>query len=139
MLSLGCDTSLFPFPRVYPEDTEEAVRQCELLLAEQDLDDAIRHGDVLGFLVQHYAQVEEFRTVSEALILLTLQNPYCPPVQLGGVWLSCRKTFHIRSLNVQQGEAQLRNYIRIFHSMRGEKESSQDTEHKWWYILNHSQ
>ncbi|NXS30109.1 IF140 protein, partial [Pomatostomus ruficeps] len=48
--------------RVYSEDTEEAVRQCELLLAEQDFDDAIRHGDVLGFLVQHYAQVEEFHT-----------------------------------------------------------------------------
>ncbi|NWV82998.1 IF140 protein, partial [Dasyornis broadbenti] len=48
--------------RVYPEDTEEAVRQCELLLAEQDFDDAIRHGDVLGFLVQHYAQVKEFHT-----------------------------------------------------------------------------
>ncbi|NWI54569.1 IF140 protein, partial [Calyptomena viridis] len=46
--------------RVYPEDPKEAVRQCELLLAEQDFDDAIRHGDVLGFLVQHYAQVEEF-------------------------------------------------------------------------------
>ncbi|NWZ86043.1 IF140 protein, partial [Poecile atricapillus] len=48
--------------RVYPEDTEEAVRQCELLLAEQDFDDAIRYGDVLGFLIQHYAQVEEFHT-----------------------------------------------------------------------------
>ncbi|XP_053814088.1 intraflagellar transport protein 140 homolog isoform X4 [Vidua chalybeata] len=48
--------------RVYPEDTEEAVRQCELLLAEQDFDNAIRYGDVLGFLVQHYAQVEEFHT-----------------------------------------------------------------------------
>ncbi|NWR42554.1 IF140 protein, partial [Regulus satrapa] len=48
--------------RVYPEDSEEAVRQCELLLAEQDFSDAIRHGDLLGFLVQHYAQVEEFHT-----------------------------------------------------------------------------
>ncbi|XP_062359436.1 intraflagellar transport protein 140 homolog [Cinclus cinclus] len=48
--------------RVYPEDTGEAVRQCELLLAEQDFDNAIRHGDVLGFLVQHYTQVEEFHT-----------------------------------------------------------------------------
>ncbi|NWI93338.1 IF140 protein, partial [Pitta sordida] len=47
--------------RVYPEDPKEAVRQCELLLAEQDLDEALRHGDVLGFLVQHYAQVEEFQ------------------------------------------------------------------------------
>ncbi|XP_014745697.1 PREDICTED: intraflagellar transport protein 140 homolog isoform X3 [Sturnus vulgaris] len=48
--------------RVYSEDAEEAVRQCQLLLAEQDFDDAIRHGDVLGFLVQHYTQVEEFHT-----------------------------------------------------------------------------
>ncbi|NXO80980.1 IF140 protein, partial [Sitta europaea] len=48
--------------RVYPEDPEEAVRQCELLLAEQDFDDAIRHSDVLGFLVQHYTQAEEFHT-----------------------------------------------------------------------------
>ncbi|NWV12062.1 IF140 protein, partial [Ptilonorhynchus violaceus] len=48
--------------RIYPEDNEEAVRQCELLLAEQDFDNALRHGDVLGFLVQHYAQVEEFHT-----------------------------------------------------------------------------
>ncbi|NXA13871.1 IF140 protein, partial [Sapayoa aenigma] len=53
--------------RVYPEDPKEAVRQCELLLAEQDFDDAIRHGDVLGFLVQHYAQVEEFHTAYQYL------------------------------------------------------------------------
>ncbi|XP_075623347.1 intraflagellar transport protein 140 homolog isoform X2 [Balearica regulorum gibbericeps] len=46
--------------RVYAEDPKEAVRQCELLLAEQDFDNAIRHGDVLGFLVQHYVQSEEF-------------------------------------------------------------------------------
>ncbi|XP_032929965.1 intraflagellar transport protein 140 homolog isoform X3 [Catharus ustulatus] len=48
--------------RVYPEDTEEAVRQCELLLAEQDFDNAIRYGDILGFLVQHYTQVKKFHT-----------------------------------------------------------------------------
>ncbi|NXL03605.1 IF140 protein, partial [Mesembrinibis cayennensis] len=46
--------------RVYSEDPKEAVRQCELLLAEQDFDNAIRHGDVLGFLVEHYVRAEEF-------------------------------------------------------------------------------
>ncbi|NXW04856.1 IF140 protein, partial [Fregetta grallaria] len=46
--------------RIYSEDPKEAVRQCELLLAEQDFDNAIRYGDVLGFLVEHYVQVEEF-------------------------------------------------------------------------------
>ncbi|NWU83920.1 IF140 protein, partial [Onychorhynchus coronatus] len=53
--------------RVYPEDPKEAVRQCELLLAEQDFDDALRHGDVLGFLLQHYAQVEEFHMAYRCL------------------------------------------------------------------------
>ncbi|XP_055564454.1 intraflagellar transport protein 140 homolog isoform X2 [Falco cherrug] len=46
--------------RVYAEDPEEAVRQCELLLAEQDFDSAIHLGHILGFLVEHYVQVEEF-------------------------------------------------------------------------------
>uniref|UniRef100_A0A803XVH6 Intraflagellar transport 140 n=1 Tax=Meleagris gallopavo TaxID=9103 RepID=A0A803XVH6_MELGA len=53
--------------RVYSEDPKEAVRQCELLLAEQDLDDTIRQGDVLGFLVEHYLQVEEFHVAYQYL------------------------------------------------------------------------
>uniref|UniRef100_A0A8C9FMI7 Intraflagellar transport 140 n=1 Tax=Pavo cristatus TaxID=9049 RepID=A0A8C9FMI7_PAVCR len=53
--------------RVYSEDPKEAVRQCELLLAEQDLDNTIRQGDVLGFLVEHYLQVEEFHLAYQYL------------------------------------------------------------------------
>lgn len=53
--------------RVYSEDPKEAVRQCELLLAEQDLDNTIRQGDVLGFLVEHYLQVEEFHVAYQYL------------------------------------------------------------------------
>uniref|UniRef100_A0A8D0HMH8 Intraflagellar transport protein 140 homolog n=1 Tax=Sphenodon punctatus TaxID=8508 RepID=A0A8D0HMH8_SPHPU len=51
--------------RVYPEDPKEAIRQCELLLQEPDLDNTIRLGDVLGFLVDHHLQVEEFQMVSD--------------------------------------------------------------------------
>ncbi|XP_067407526.1 intraflagellar transport protein 140 homolog isoform X3 [Emydura macquarii macquarii] len=47
--------------RVYSEDPKEAIRQCELLLDEPDLDNTIRLGDVLGFLVEHYLQMEEFQ------------------------------------------------------------------------------
>ncbi|XP_074867277.1 intraflagellar transport protein 140 homolog isoform X3 [Carettochelys insculpta] len=47
--------------RVYAEDPKEAIRQCELLLGEPDLDNTIRLGDVLGFLVEHYLQGEEFQ------------------------------------------------------------------------------
>ncbi|XP_013795392.1 intraflagellar transport protein 140 homolog [Apteryx mantelli] len=46
--------------RIHSEDPKESVRQCEQLLDEQDLDNTIRRGDVLGFLVEHYLQVEEF-------------------------------------------------------------------------------
>ncbi|XP_061206742.1 intraflagellar transport protein 140 homolog isoform X2 [Neopsephotus bourkii] len=53
--------------RVYCEDSKEAVRQCELLLAEQDYDTIIRHGDILGFLVEHYVQVEEFHMAYQYL------------------------------------------------------------------------
>ncbi|XP_010224587.1 PREDICTED: intraflagellar transport protein 140 homolog, partial [Tinamus guttatus] len=48
--------------RIHSEDPTEAVRQCEQLLGEQDLDSTIRRGDVLGFLVEHYLQVQDFHT-----------------------------------------------------------------------------
>ncbi|XP_062955109.1 intraflagellar transport protein 140 homolog isoform X2 [Cynocephalus volans] len=45
--------------RTYTEDPKESIKQCELLLEEPDLDSTIRIGDVCGFLVEHYLQVEE--------------------------------------------------------------------------------
>ncbi|XP_016063569.1 PREDICTED: intraflagellar transport protein 140 homolog [Miniopterus natalensis] len=47
--------------RTYSEDPKESVKQCELLLEEPDLDSTIRIGDVYGFLVEHYRQMEEFQ------------------------------------------------------------------------------
>uniref|UniRef100_A0A8C7E0Z2 Intraflagellar transport 140 n=1 Tax=Naja naja TaxID=35670 RepID=A0A8C7E0Z2_NAJNA len=47
--------------RLYSEDPKEAIRQCELLLGEPDLDTTIRLGDVLGFLVEHHLQMQEFQ------------------------------------------------------------------------------
>lgn len=49
--------------RTYSEDPKESVKQCELLLEEPDLDSTIRIGDVYGFLVEHYRQMEEFQMV----------------------------------------------------------------------------
>ncbi|XP_004750849.1 intraflagellar transport protein 140 homolog isoform X2 [Mustela putorius furo] len=48
--------------RTYAEDPKEAVRQCELLLEEPELDSTVRIGDVCGFLVQHFLQAEDFQT-----------------------------------------------------------------------------
>lgn len=47
--------------RTYAEDPKEAVKQCELLLEEPELDSSVRVGDVYSFLVQHYLQTEEFQ------------------------------------------------------------------------------
>ncbi|XP_015685305.1 intraflagellar transport protein 140 homolog, partial [Protobothrops mucrosquamatus] len=47
--------------RLYSEDPKEAIRQCELLLGEPDLETTVRLGDVLGLLVGHHLQLQEFQ------------------------------------------------------------------------------
>ncbi|KAJ7984508.1 hypothetical protein DPEC_G00355540 [Dallia pectoralis] len=42
--------------RLYQEDPGEAVRLCEALIEEPDLDPAVRTGDAFGFLVEHHCQ-----------------------------------------------------------------------------------
>lgn len=50
--------------RLYAEDSSEAVRLCEALLEEPNLDPAVRIGDVFGFLVDHYCQKGNFKMVT---------------------------------------------------------------------------
>lgn len=45
------------------EDPREAVRLCESLLEEKDLDPDVRVGDVYGFLIEHYCQQGNFQQV----------------------------------------------------------------------------
>lgn len=47
--------------RTYDEDSEEAMKQCQVLLEEPDLDSAVRVGDVFGMIIEHYARQEDFR------------------------------------------------------------------------------
>ncbi|XP_004873803.1 intraflagellar transport protein 140 homolog isoform X2 [Heterocephalus glaber] len=47
--------------RSYTEDPKESIRQCELLLEETDLDSTIRTGDIFGFLVERYMQMEDYQ------------------------------------------------------------------------------
>lgn len=49
---------------MYAEDSSEAVRLCEALLEEPNLDPAVRVGDVFGFLVDHYCQQGNFKMVN---------------------------------------------------------------------------
>ena len=50
--------------RVYDEDSEEAIKQCQVLLEEPDLDSSVRVGDVYGFMIEHYARKERWKAVS---------------------------------------------------------------------------
>lgn len=50
---------------MHEEDPVEAVRMCESLLEEKDLDPAVRVGDVYGFLVEYYCHHGNFQQVSK--------------------------------------------------------------------------
>uniref|UniRef100_UPI003AAE6617 intraflagellar transport protein 140 homolog n=1 Tax=Centroberyx gerrardi TaxID=166262 RepID=UPI003AAE6617 len=64
--------------RLYEEDPGEAVRLCEALLEEPELDPAVRIGDAYGFLVEHHCQQGSFqaayRKLEELQKLLPSQN-----------------------------------------------------------------
>uniref|UniRef100_A0A8C5R4T8 Intraflagellar transport 140 n=1 Tax=Leptobrachium leishanense TaxID=445787 RepID=A0A8C5R4T8_9ANUR len=53
--------------RAYSADSQEAVKQCEQLLEEPDLDSAVRAGDVYGLLVEHHAQQGDFQKAYRSL------------------------------------------------------------------------
>ncbi|KAG2455575.1 IF140 protein, partial [Polypterus senegalus] len=66
--------------RLYEEDPKEAVRLCEALLEEPDLDPAVRVGDVYGFLVEHHCQQGSFQV---ALRTLEEMQRRLPAVNVG--------------------------------------------------------
>ncbi|KAM4624504.1 intraflagellar transport protein 140 homolog [Polymixia lowei] len=53
--------------RLYEEDPGEAVRLCEALLEEPELDPAVRIGDAYGFLVEHHCQQGSFQVAYRKL------------------------------------------------------------------------
>ncbi|PIO37426.1 hypothetical protein AB205_0221420 [Aquarana catesbeiana] len=53
--------------RSYSVDKQEAIRQCELLLEEPDLESAVRFGDVYAVLVEHYTQQGDFQKAYRCL------------------------------------------------------------------------
>ena len=48
--------------RLYEEDPEESIRQCQTLVEEIDLEGlAVRPGDVYAFIIEHYARKTMYR------------------------------------------------------------------------------
>uniref|UniRef100_H2ZSL2 Intraflagellar transport 140 n=1 Tax=Latimeria chalumnae TaxID=7897 RepID=H2ZSL2_LATCH len=62
-----CFNPTIPIHRAYNEDPKEAIKQCELLLEEADLDHAVRVGDVYSILVEHYSQQGNFQMAYRCL------------------------------------------------------------------------
>lgn len=52
---------------LYSEDPVAAVRLCESLLEEPELDPAVRTGDAFGFLVEHHCQQGNFQVAARKL------------------------------------------------------------------------
>ncbi|XP_061911877.1 intraflagellar transport protein 140 homolog [Entelurus aequoreus] len=53
--------------RLMPEDADEALRICGVLLEEPELDTAVRVGDVFSFLIDHYCQHGNFKAAYSKL------------------------------------------------------------------------
>ena len=61
-------TQLFT-DRVYNENSEEAIKQCQVLLEEPNVDTAVRIGDLFGFIIEHYTRKERWKAVSPVCFL----------------------------------------------------------------------
>jgi len=59
---------------VYSEDSEEGIKQCQVLLEEPDLDSALRAGDVYGFIIEHYARKERWKAVCCFVLIYTVSD-----------------------------------------------------------------
>ena len=50
--------------RSYEDSPEEAVKVCQILLEEPDIDSSVRLGDLYGFLVEHFHRKGNINMVS---------------------------------------------------------------------------
>ncbi|CAH1793664.1 unnamed protein product [Owenia fusiformis] len=66
--------------RAYDEDKDEAVKACQVLLEEPELDSAVRVGDVFGFMIEHYAKKEHWKA---AYACMEEMRAKIPKVNLG--------------------------------------------------------
>ena len=60
---MNINNSLIDY-RTYNEDPEEAIKQCQVLLQEDNVESAVRIGDIYGFIIEHFAKREKYKAVS---------------------------------------------------------------------------
>ena len=57
---------------------ETAIEGCRSLLQEQDINSAVRKGDIYGFLIEHYSKVQNYRYV---IAIANVDRPFCYNLQ----------------------------------------------------------
>lgn len=48
--------------------TETAIEGCRSLLQEQDINSAVRKGDIYGFLIEHYSKIQNYRYADKPML-----------------------------------------------------------------------
>ncbi|BFZ17235.1 hypothetical protein BsWGS_20274 [Bradybaena similaris] len=61
--------------RIYPENPEEAMKQCRVLLEEKNIDTDVRVGDIYGFMIEHYASTQRWKAAHTHLKELQSRLP----------------------------------------------------------------
>jgi len=52
------------FHRSYEDSPEEAIKLCQILLEEPDIDSSVRLGNLYGFIIEHFHRKGNFNMVS---------------------------------------------------------------------------
>uniref|UniRef100_A0A8C1ZWI1 Intraflagellar transport protein 140 homolog n=1 Tax=Cyprinus carpio TaxID=7962 RepID=A0A8C1ZWI1_CYPCA len=107
--------------RMHEEDPVEAVRVCESLLDEKDLDPAVRVGDVYGFLVEHYCNHGNFQQAWSKIEELRSTRPNI------NLSLYVSQT----SLEALQNAAGVRLVYRDTNTHAAEDEEENDLRKRW--------
>ncbi|XP_050392806.2 intraflagellar transport protein 140 homolog [Patella vulgata] len=65
--------------KAYEDDPEDAIKQCQVILAETDQEGSLRLGDVYGFMIEHYAKKERWKAAYSTLEELKSKMPVVNP------------------------------------------------------------
>ncbi|ELT94193.1 hypothetical protein CAPTEDRAFT_114177 [Capitella teleta] len=61
--------------KIYRQDAEEAMKICQVLLSESNIDSAVRLGDIYGLMVEHFASRQKWKAAQNAIEDLATRIP----------------------------------------------------------------
>ena len=70
--------------RGYAHDAEESMKSCQVLLQENNVDSAVRIGDIYGMMVEHFAGKQKWKAVRTPTQTCTRSHTYILPAHTVG-------------------------------------------------------